>query len=180
MINFKRNLCTVAFFLFFCSAALAQQQPYRLSNLLDKNLPRSYVALAGEGTFSTYGAGVSFPIYWIEDRVKVVPLFGLMWQNFVDECFNSRPATGAKLLYYFQKKSFGLAPMNSFYAGFGGMGTINYFFGRSEYDYSRAGAILGYNFFINKTVRLAPELFFGANETDSFTVEIGFVLYFGR
>jgi hypothetical protein len=182
MINPKRHLCTVAVFLCFCSAGLAQQQlpPNRLSNFLDKHLPDSYVSLAGEGTFTTYGAGISFPVYWVEERVKIIPLFGFMWQNFTAEGFNSRSAAGAKFLYYFQKQPFGFAPMNSFYAGLGGMGTINNFFGSTTVDYSRAGAILGYNFIINQTVQLAPELFLGANETGNFRAEIGFVFHFGR
>lgn len=70
--------------------------------------------------------------------------------------------------------------MNSFYAGLGGMGTVNRFFGSSTHDYSRGGAFAGYNFTINQTMRLAPELFLGANESGKFRAEIGFVIYFGR
>jgi len=182
MDNLKRYLCTALVFLCFYSAGLAQQQPgpNRLSNFLDKTLTDSYVALAGEGAFSTYGASISFPVYWVEDRVKVVPLFGLMWQNFVSEVFNVRPAAGAKFLYHFQKKQFGSAPVNSFYTGLGGMGTVNHLWGSSTQVYSRGGAFLGYNFAINQTIRLAPELFLGANETGNFRLEIGFVLHFGR
>ncbi|NBC67263.1 MAG: hypothetical protein GVY07_16600 [Bacteroidetes bacterium] len=112
MCNTKRYLFTVAVFLCFWSAAFAQQQPPQnsLSTLLDKTLPVSYVALAGEGTLATYGASISFPVYWIENRVKMVPIFGLMWQNFVDEGFNARPAAGAKFLYYFQKKNLAWHP----------------------------------------------------------------------
>jgi len=180
--NLKRHFCAATMYLYFYSAAFAQQEtsPNRLSNFPDKTPPDSYITLAGEGTFSTYGAGISFPVYWIEDRVKMVPLFGLMWQNFVSEGFNVRPAVGAKFLYHFQKKQFDLAPVNSFYAGLGGMGTVNQLFGSSTQEYSRGGAFAGYNFAINQTVRLAPELFLGANETGNFRVEIGFVLHFGR
>ena len=182
MKNMKRYLCTIAVALCFCSAALAQQQshPDRLSNLPDKQLPGSYVALAGEGTLSTYGASISFPVYWVEDRVKMVPLFGLMWQNFVSEGFNVRSAVGAKFLYHFQKKQFGLASENSFYVGLGGMGTVNHLFGSSTQESSRGGAFLGYNFAVTQSVRLAPELFLGGDETGKFSVEIGFVLHFGR
>lgn len=182
MIHFKRHLCTVAVFLMISSAGYAQQQvpDNSPSNLANISLPDSYVALASEGTFSTYGAAISFPVYWVEDRVKVVPLFGLMWQNFVDEGINVRPAVGAKFLYYFKTKEFGLAPGNSFYAGLGGMGTINNLFGGTTRDYSRGGAYAGYNFVINQTLRLAPELFLGVDQTKSFRAEIGFTLYFGR
>jgi hypothetical protein len=182
MIHSKRHLCTVAVFLIISSAGYAQQQvpDNSPSNLANISLPDSYIALAGEGTFSTFGAAISFPVYWVEDRVKVAPLFGLMWQNFVEEGINVRPATGAKFLYYFQKKSFGLAPVNSFYAGLGGMGTINQLFGGTDYNYTRAGAILGYNFSVNRTVRLAPELFLGVDQSNSFRAEIGFALYFER
>ena len=181
MVKPKRFFCTFAVFLLFYSAGLAQQQPpNQSSSFLDKHLPNSYVALAAEGTLTTYGVGISFPVYWIEDRVKMTPLFGFMWQNVVDEGLDARPAAGAKLVYYFQKKPFGSAPMNSFYAGLGGMGTMSYFLGRSTDENSRGGAFFGYNFFLNQTVRLAPELFLGANATGSFRAEIGFVLYFGR
>ena len=182
MTNLKRYTCAAAVLLCFCSAVHAQRAPNttHLSDLMSVPLPDSYVALAGEGTFSTYGAAISFPVYWVEDRVKIAPLFGLMWQNFVDEGFNVRPAAGAKVLYYFQKKQFGLAPVNSFYAGLGGMGTINQLFGTSTPGYSRSGVFAGYNVAISQALRVAPELFMGANESGNFRADIGFTIYFGR
>jgi len=182
MVNFRRYLCAIVISLSLLSVGFAQQPlpSNRLSNYLDKRIPNSYIALAGEVSFATYGTGISFPVYWIEDRVKMGPIFGVMWQNFVDEGVASRPAGGVKLLYYFQKKPFGSAPMNSFYAGLGGMGTISYYLGKSTDENSRGGAFFGYNFFISQTVRLAPELFLGANEMGKFRAEIGFVFYFGR
>jgi hypothetical protein len=182
MIDPKRLICIITVFLFSYSPCYAQQHANsdQLLYNVGLNAPNTYIALAGEGTLSTYGAAVSFPVYWIDDRIKAVPLFGLMWQNFVDEGFNVRPAAGAKLTYYFQRKTFGTAPMNSFYAGLGGMGTINRFFGNSIHEYSRGGVFAGYNFSIGEIFRLAPELFLGANESGKFRAEIGIVLYFGR
>lgn len=182
MFNPKRYLFIIALILFSCSSGYAQQQiPNNSSSAhLDFSLPNSYIVLAGEGTLSTYGAAVSFPVYWIKDRIKAVPLFGLMWQNFIDEGFNTRPAAGAKLIYYFQSKPFGTAPMNSLYTGVGGMGTINRFFGSSIHEYSRGGVFAGYNFTMSETFRLAPELFLGASESGAFRFDIGFVLQFGR
>lgn len=72
-----------------------------------------------------------------------------------------------------------MPPVNSFYGGIGGMSTISNFFGNTVTEYSRVGAILGYNFVINQSVQLAPELLLGVNETGSFRIEIGFVLHFG-
>jgi hypothetical protein len=180
--NPKQYLCTVAVLLCFCPAGLAQQQlpPNSLSTFPVKHLPATRAALAGEVTFTTYGAGIGFPILWIEENVKVVPLFGVMWQNFASGGFQSRSATGVKLLYFFKNQPIDLVPTHSLYSGIGGMGTISNFFEGTANVYSRIGAILGYNFIVGDRVQLAPELFFGINEAESLRFEIGFVIQFKR
>lgn len=181
MVNFKLTLCTIVFTLCLFSPVLAQQPlSDPSSRFTDRYLPASYVAFAAEGTFSTYGAGLSFPVFWIEERLKIVPLFGFMWQNFTSNGFRSRTSAGSKLLFHFQKQSLDLAPVNSFYAGVGGMATITQFWGSTATDHSRVGAIIGHNFIINQSVQLAPELLLGINETGNFRAEIGFVISFGR
>ena len=181
MIKSKKYLCAVAVYLCFFSAGFAQQQlpPDGLPKFPDKYLPDSYLALAAEGTFTTYGAGFSFPVFWIEERLKIVPLVGFMWQNFTSNGFQSRTAAGSKLLFHFQKQPIDAAFVNSFYLGAGGMATITQFFGETETDHSRVGAIAGYDLTIGQSVRLAPELLLGVNQTGRFRAEIGFVIYFG-
>lgn len=178
----KTQLATLIFCLFLCSAGLAQQQfpSDTATTFLDKYRPASYLALAAEGSFTNYGFTIGVPVFWIEERVKIVPSVGLFWQDFVTDGFNFNPAAGGKFLYYFNKQLFGHSLVNSLYAGVGGIATVTNFLGREVTQQSRAGLILGYDYSLNSSVSIAPELHLGINANEEFLPAIGLVLHFGR
>ncbi len=177
----KQIICT-GILLCFCVSVQAQQQfPIDTTDtFLEKYGPATYLDLSGEAIFTTYGAAISFPVLWIENRVKVQPLVGLFWNNFGQNGQGITPALGVKALFYFRIQFWGAAPVNSFYAGLSGLSNEVDFGMRSITYQSRAGLILGYDYSLFRFVKMAPELQFMVNVNGEFRPTLGLVIHFGR
>lgn len=175
----KRIICMTAFSLCLCPALKAQQIPADTTAFLEEHGPTIQLIIAGEATLTTYGGGISFPVFWIENRVKLVPLVGIFWEDLAEDASLVNPALGAKILYFFDQTPYGISADNSFYAGVGGMSSEVNFLGRDITERSRVDVILGYNYIANQTIQLAPELYAGVNSEGEFRAGVGFVIHFG-
>ncbi len=180
----KKIMLAVIFCVCSSLAAFAQNQfPNETDTtnaFWDQYRPATYLALAGEGTLTNYGFAISVPVIWIENRIKMTPILGLFWKDFAADGFDLNPAAGAKFLYYFKRQAFGHNQTNSFYAGLGGMGTVRDLYNTEVTERSRAGLILGYDFNLNNTTGMAPELRLEVNENGNFYPAVGIVMHFGK
>jgi len=164
-----------------CVPILVQAQNFpQEEDSIDRYLPPVWVSLAGELSVLTYGATLSFPIFWIEGRVKLVPLVGVYWDSFSDEGSELNPAVGGKLLVYFRKQYNDRPHTNSFYAGIGGMSSNIGSLGQEYNDGESIDIILGYDYALNPIFQIAPEIRLGVSHDDELRLAAGVVIHIGE
>lgn len=171
---------TVLFLFCLYGSPCAQQTFPPRQDGIDQYLPPMRVALAGEVSILTYGAALSFPVFWIDSRVKITPLIGFFWDDLTDDGSDINPAVGGKLLVYFRKQYVDRPSINSFYLGVGGMSSRLDLFGHAYKEDSSVDIIIGYDYALNLTFQIAPEIHLGVNRHDELRVAIGVVLHIGR
>lgn len=180
MMKLKWLLPSVLFLICLPIASQAQHPLTDDEDPIDRYLPPVWVSLAGEVSVLTYGATISFPVFWIKGRVKMVPLAGVFWNSFSDDGSVLNPAVGGKLLVYFRRQYNDRPHINSFYAGIGGMSSNIGSWGQEYNDEESIDVIVGYDYTINSTFQIAPEIRLGVSHDDELRLAAGVVFHIGE